>query len=182
VAPWTARNYAAYHRFVPVSVQGGWNFYEGLTVDPDEIRYKRAAAMTAESAALGLDGDVFAVDAHFSAKAKAWIRENPGAFARLCLIKAARFWRPAPEPPHTFPVRASAGLFSMILFAAALLGLRRTARVPGAWFPLALILFLNVLHAVFASNLRYRLPIEPVLAVLAGAGVAGLFGLRDSAG
>lgn len=175
VAPWTARNWRAYGRFVPVSVQGGWNFYEGLTVDPDEIRYKRADAMGAEARALGIAGDPFAMDAHFGAKAKAWIRENPGAFLRLCLTKFVRFWRLAPEPPHGRVVRWGAGLFSIILLGGALLGLRAgVLSAPGAWFPAAFIVHLALLHSVFASNLRYRLPLEPIFAVLAGVGLFAL--------
>lgn len=172
VAPWTARNWRAYHRFVPVSVQGGWNFYEGQTVDPDEIRFKRPWAMTAEAKERGVDQDPFAQDAYFAAKAKAWIAANPGEFLRLCAIKAARFWRPAPEPPHGLAARLSAGLLTLALFAAALLGLRATAALPGAWFLLSWVLFLNLMHALFVSDLRYRLPIEPALAVAAGIGLA----------
>ena len=176
IAPWTARNWLAYHRFVPISVQGGWNFYEGLTVDPDPGRHARAEAMAAEAQAQGL-ADPFTVDAYFGAKAKAWIHDNPGAFLRLCAAKAARFWRLAPEPPHALPVRLAAGAFALALFALAVLGLRAVLDAPGAWFLLAWIVQLNLLHAVFASNLRYRLPLAPVLAVLAGAGLAALLRL-----
>lgn len=171
LTPWTARNWARHGRPAPSSIQGGWNLYEGLTVDPDEVRFRRARAMGEEARALGLD-DPAARDAHFGAKAKAWIAEHPGEFLRLCAAKAVRFWRLAPERPHPAAARAAAGLFHALLFAGALLGLRRLARQPGAAFPLAWVLHLNLLHAVFASNLRYRLPAQPVLAVLAGAGLA----------
>ncbi|OGS41204.1 MAG: hypothetical protein A2506_00880 [Elusimicrobia bacterium RIFOXYD12_FULL_66_9] len=177
LVPWTVRNWSAHHRFAPVVVQGGWNFYEGLTVDPDEVRSKRAQAMGEESRALGLS-DPFARDAYFSAKARAWIAENPGEFLRLCAVKAARFWRFAPEPPHSRFVRLGAGAFTLLLFAAALAGLPAVAAVSGAWFLFAWAAHLNLLHAVFASNLRYRLPIEPILAVLAGAGLAALLRRR----
>jgi hypothetical protein len=171
MAPWTARNWRVYHRFVPVSVQGGWNFYEGLTTDLAQIQGARAAAMEQEAAALGLTGP-FARDAHFGAKAKAWIVAHPLGFLRVCAVKALRFWRPAPEPPHGLLVRLGAGAFALALFAAALLGLRAAAASPGGWFVLGWILQLNLLHAVFASNMRYRLPLEPALAALAGLGLA----------
>lgn len=177
LAPWTARNWREYGRFVPVSVQGGWNFYEGLTVDPAQVRHARAEAMGEEAHRLGFD-DPFSSDAYFGAKARAWVRAHPGEFLRLCAIKAARFWRPAPEPPHGTAVRLAAGTFYLALFALALLGLRPALRAPGAWFLIAWIAHLNVLHAVFASDLRYRLPLAPALAVLAGAGLAALRG-RD---
>lgn len=174
MAPWTARNWHIYHRFIPISIQGGWNFYEGQTVDPDEIRYKRAGEMGREASELGLT-DPLQRDDHFGAKAKAWVRENPGEFLRLCSIKAVRFWRLAPEPPHGAKARLATGLLTLILFAAALSGLRATAALPGAWFLLSWMLFLTVMHSMFVCTLRYRMPVEPMLAVLAGIGLAGRF-------
>lgn len=171
VAPWTARNWRAYHHFVPISVQGGWNFYEGQTVDPDEIRFKRSAAMGLESRELGLT-DPLVRDEYFAAKAKAWIAENPLEFLRLCTIKAFRFWRLAPEAPHGVLSRLSAGFLTLVLFLAALLGLRATAALPGSWFLFSWMLFLTLMHSMFVCVLRYRLPLEPVLAVLAGIGLA----------
>jgi hypothetical protein len=38
----------------------------------------------------------------------------------------------------------------------------------------AIFAHLNIIHAVFASNLRYRLPIEPMLALFSGAGLSML--------
>ncbi len=172
IAPWTARNWTVYHRFVPISVQGGWNFYEGLTVDPDQVRHARAEAMGDEARSLGLD--TVGADAYFAAKAEKEIAADPLWFARLCAVKAARFWRLAPEPPHGQGVRLAAGAFTLVLFSGALLGLRAAMKATGAWFALAWVAHLNLLHAVFASNLRYRLPVEPLVAVLAGLGLAAL--------
>ncbi|MBI5630307.1 MAG: glycosyltransferase family 39 protein [Elusimicrobia bacterium] len=170
LVPWTARNYLRYGRFVPVSVQGGWNLYEGLTVDPDEVHHKRPAAMGAEAKALGLS-DPFAVDAHFAAKAKAWIGAHPGEFLRLCWRKALKFWRLSPGPPHSALARWGAGVFSLLLFAGALMGSWRFMHEkPVLLFFIAWVFHLTLLHSVFASNLRYRLPLIPFLAVLAGAG------------
>lgn len=171
VGLWALRNWRAYQRFVPISVQGGWNFYEGLETDYAAIA-RRPVEMAEEARALGLK-DAWEMNAHFGAKAKAWIRENPGEFVRRTLLKGLRFWRPAPEAPHAGLVRLATGLFSLALFGFALYGLARgAAAVPGAAFLLAWCLTLNGLHAVFASTLRYRLPVEPVAAVFAGAGLA----------
>lgn len=178
MTPWTVRNALRFGRFIPVSVQGGWNFYEGLTTDLDDIRFGRPRAMGAEAAARGLQ-DTFETDAYFSRKAKAWVRANPGKFVKLTLRKAVRFWRPWPCPPHPALVRLSAGLFYIVLFALALTGLWRGAAVHPAWiFPLAWCAHLTGMHSVFASNLRYRLPLEPMVAILAGFGLAALLARR----
>lgn len=177
VGAWTARNWRAYGRFVPVSVQGGWNFYEGLTTDYAEIA-TRPVRMGEEARALGYTTP-FELAAHFGAKAKAFIRENPGEFARIVAVKFARFWRVAPEAPHAWPVRLAAGLCAAALFGCALYGLSRgAASAPGAWFLLAWCLQLNVLHALFAANLRYRLPVLPAVAVFGGVGLAAWLAQR----
>jgi 4-amino-4-deoxy-L-arabinose transferase-like glycosyltransferase len=170
IAPWTARNYVRIHRFVPISAQGGWSLYEGLTVDLDEIA-RRPVEMGREGVALGLSGPL-AVDAYFAAKAKAWIKANPGGFVRLCLLKAAKFWRPFPYPPHTRAARWAIGLFASALYLLAGLALARgSLRDPDYLFLLGWALLLTALHSVFASAFRYRLPLEPFLAVAAAAGL-----------
>ncbi len=174
VGAWTARNWRAYGRFVPISVQGGWNFYEGLATDYAEIA-ARPLRMGEEAKALGLTTP-FELDAYFGAKAKAFIRESPGEFARICAVKFARFWRLAPEAPHSLPVRLAAGLFTAVFFGCALYGLWLGATAaPGGLFLVAWCLHLNVLHALFAASLRYRLPVLPAVAVFAGVGAAALW-------
>lgn len=173
ISVWTARNYLRFGRFVPISAQGGWNLYEGMSMDPAELEL-RPLDMGREAEARGLK-DVFETDAYFGRKAKAWIRENPGEFVWLTARKALKFWRLFPAPPHPPPVRWAAGLYTLAVFALAALGLWRGAGA-GRGFPfvLAWALCLTALHAVFASNLRYRLPLEPFVAVAAGTGLAGL--------
>lgn len=173
MAPWTARNWRLHQRFIPVSVQGGWNFWEGLSDDAAEVG-RRPFEMAGEVRRLGLSGTI-AIDAHFAAKAKAWILENPGAFARICALKALQFWRPAPLPPHSLLARLAAAACAVVLLSGAVLGLAfGAAAAPGAWFLLGWVGHLTLLHSLFASNMRYRLPLEPVLAVFAGAGLAAL--------
>lgn len=177
VGVWTARNWRVHHRFIPVSYQGGLNFYEGLATDYGEIA-RRPIEMGEEAARLGLD-DVFERGRHFSDKAKAFVRENPAGFARICAVKFFRFWRLAPEAPHRLPVRAASAVAAALLFGFALYGLTRgAAALPGAWFLLAWCLQLNVLHAVFAANLRYRLPVLPAVAVFAGIGAVAWLAQR----
>lgn len=178
VAPWTAHNWIAYHRFLPVSLQGGWNMYEGQTTDHEEALYKRPTAMGEEVRALGMT-DPFAIDDYFAVKGEAWIKANPQKFLHICAVKAVRFWKLAPEPPHVLASRVSAGLFAVVLFAAALLGLRRAAAASGMWFLLAWVLYLNLLHSVYVNTLRYRMPAEPVFALLAGVGAASALALNS---
>jgi 4-amino-4-deoxy-L-arabinose transferase-like glycosyltransferase len=172
MAPWTIRNWARFHRFVPVSQQGGWNFYEGLTLDREEILWKRPAAMAREAKERGLK-DIFETDAYFARKANAWIGMHPREFMVLLLRKAFKFWRLAPYPPHAAAARWGTGIFNLFFFTLAVLGLWRGAlRHPGFAFILGFAVYLTLLHSVFVSDLRYRLPLEPLIAIAAGAGAS----------
>ena len=180
MAPWTIRNWVRFGRLVPISQQGGWNFYEGLTLNLDDILWKRSAAMTQEARERGLQ-NVFETDAYFARKAKRWVREHPAAFLDLVARKALKFWRLAPYPPHPAWVRWGTGVFNLGFFALALLGLSRgLAGRPGFVFVLGFAVYLTLLHSLFASDLRYRLPLEPFIAIAAGAGTAGLLSRRRS--
>ena len=93
--------------------------------------------------------------------------------------KAVKFWRPAPAPPHSTAARWAAGLFEGALFVGVAAGLwSGAASAPGFAFFAAWALHLTLLHSIYASNLRYRLPLEPFLAVLAGAGLVWLWRRR----
>jgi hypothetical protein len=65
-------------------------------------------------------------------------------------------------------------LFAVALFAAAAFGLRAVASGPGGWFALAWLLSVGVSRLWFAAG--PRISEDPVLAVLAGAGLCALFG------
>lgn len=175
IAPWTGRNWARFHRFVAISVQGGWNLYEGLTLELDEGGAKRPVDMGVEAASLGFK-DVFELNDHFSRKATAWMKEHPGEFLEMMAVKAARFWRLAPYPPHPWLGRMATGAFMAVFFGLALAGLLAgfLAR-PGAAFLAAWVLYLTLLHSIFANNLRYRMPAEPFLAMAAGFGACALW-------
>jgi hypothetical protein len=152
--------------------------WQGFELDPVQVEV-RAREMGEEVKKEGIaDDDQIGKNDYFAAKSKLWIRENPGEFLRLCAIKAVRFWRLVPEPPHARALSWAVGVFTLALFALALLGLRAAAAAPGAMFLLAWVVHLNLLHSTLSSNMRYRLPADLVLAILAGASLAALLRLE----
>ncbi|MDE2511899.1 MAG: hypothetical protein KGL74_12325, partial [Elusimicrobia bacterium] len=71
--------------------------------------------------------------------------------------------------------RGIRGLFAVVLLVGGLLGLRAVASGPGGWFALA---WLTAVAAGSAWSGAGPFPFEdPVLAVLAGAGLSALAGL-----
>ncbi|MDD5302335.1 MAG: glycosyltransferase family 39 protein [Elusimicrobia bacterium] len=167
---WTARNYLKYGRFVPLSGQMGWTLYEGFTLDREVVR-NHPVEMAAEASRMGIATQD--IGAYFFAKWKAAVRENPLRSAGIVAGKALLYWRPWLYDPYTGWQRAVMGAYFVFLFACALMG-ARTALASGApWGPVwAVLAYHTAAHAVFLTTLRYRVPLEPFLCLLAAAGVA----------
>ena len=169
---WTARNYVRYGKLVPLSAQMGWNLYEGFSLDRDEVR-RRPYEMAAEAARHGIEGSL-ACGTYFMAKTRAFVRENPAAAAKIILGKMFLYWRPWPYDPHSWWQRGALGVYYVVLFALGLIGVR-AAPARGAWASVwALFIYFTLLHSVFFTSLRYRLPLEPFLCLLAAVGARAL--------
>jgi len=127
-------------------------------------------------------------------RALAFVRENPGAFLELTLRKAALFWGPAEVTNNrdleaalaSSRVLSSVPLSFSPLLALALAGAvfsrrrlrgggnegRRRRQVAALLALFVLFYFLSILPAAAAA--RYRVPVLPVLAFFAAAGLAEL--------
>lgn len=166
---WTARNYRRYHTVVPMSAQMGWTLYEGFTLDREEVR-RRPFEMEAEASRLGIVGPMER-GTYFAEKTKAFVAANPLTAAKIVVGKMLLYWRPFPYDPHAWWQRGALGVYYLIVFAFCLAGLRAAAARP-EWAPVwALFLYLTAMHSVFFTSLRYRLPLEPFLCLLAAVGV-----------
>jgi len=174
---WTVRNYLKYGALVPVSGQLGWTLYEGFTLDREAVR-SRPFEMGAEARSLGLAARD--IGPHFFGKWKAFVRENPLRSAGIVAGKAALYWRPWPYDPYTGLQRAAMGIYFLVLFALVLLGARATRASGAPWAAVwAVLAYHTAVHAVFLTTLRYRVPLEPFLILLASAGAApALWGKR----
>jgi len=109
ISPVTIRNASVAHQFIPISANGGVNFYVGNNETADGITtripflaeqggsagwscFSYDQVLTAMSPPGGRPLTYAAASAHFSRLAWAYIREHPGGFFRLCLRRAALFW------------------------------------------------------------------------------------------
>lgn len=176
VTAWTVRNYRKYGGFVPMSAQMGWTLYEGFSLDREEVR-RRPYEMTAEADRLGIQGPL-ARGQYFMAKTRAFAAAHPLSALKIVVGKAFLFWRPFPYDPHAWWQRAGLGVYYLFLFAWAVAGAVAVRR-RAAWAPVwALLAYLTAAHAVFFTSLRYRLPLEPFLCLLAAAGAAAFAARR----
>lgn len=176
LAPWGLRNQRVTGHFVLTTLWAGPSLYDGLNPeangDSNMTFYDRDDLMGAH----GLSE--YEVDRHYRNAAWQFVRDNPGRALQLACIKLGRFWSPVPNADQfsAWPVRAAVAVSFVPMVLFSLIGAWRTRRSPWA---LALtagpILYFTALHMVFVSSLRYRLPAEYPLLILAAVGVESMW-------
>ena len=157
MAPWWARNASIYGKFVPTALWMGASLYDGLSptaTGASDMRF------LAEPEFWPLDEE--AQDSTLRGRALSFARSHPGRVLELAALKAARFWSPWPNAEgFRSPLLAVASM-AVVLPQYALLALgawhlRRDARaLTLLGLPLA---YTFLLHLVFVSSMRYRIPV-----------------------
>ena len=183
LAPLAVRNTLVQGEFVPVSTKAGTELYIAnnpgatgiLTYDfrlySEELsriyprsRYPNEARRSAM----------------YRKDAERFIRENPGRFLRLCLIRFVEFWK-----VYSPRVRLWQNLLTILSFGLALpFALLHAVRCGWRRGPTMLLIILiasqTAVNMVFTSIIRYRIPIEPLVIVLASAGLVWIYDrMRD---
>jgi hypothetical protein len=99
------------------------------------------------------------------------LRERPATFLRASLGRLGRFWGVAPAGAVYSPaLRVVTAAWTVPLWIAVVLGaLRRDAwRWPNVGAPL-IVLGLTVVHTLYWTDMRMRVPVVPALALIAAA-------------
>ncbi|HNQ35604.1 MAG TPA: glycosyltransferase family 39 protein [bacterium] len=176
VAPWTARNYKVFHRFIPIGLGGGFNLWAG-SYAPWDGDYNWRDLGAAEDLVAGLSQ--VEADRKYSSEAIKNIRANPGFYARLAFRKIGRFWLQAPGSQQVLAGwPAARGLvylahYLTLLLAAAGGAAAILRRRREAWLPFLVILYFTGIHVLMLALPRYHIPALPMVAVLAGGAAAG---------
>jgi hypothetical protein len=174
VAPWTWRNWAVFRAFVPVSTAGGQNLFQGNTRIPrdetyvmvdavqgriEQYRYARAMGVQAirerlpwwpleklrEQMPMFWEAESMAV---IHVKRRAYGEVSPGVATAVAVVMLAPY------------------LALLPLFA---LGLAAFRPGGGRGLLLLFLLYYNAIHVVTHGFNRYRLPVMPVVFLLAAA-------------
>jgi hypothetical protein len=181
--PWTIRNYAIFHRFVPLRSNFPLELYIGNNENYDDKhpRYPGPITKERETVRYFRMGETPFMDEEMR-KATKFIATHPRVDVILFCKRVVAFWAGIANPVDNFLATDSwlvralilcAGLSGLgALFGIAVLAWRRSAyALPLAVFPLIFPFLYYVTH----TSLRYRLPIDPVVLLLAAiaAGAVG---------
>jgi hypothetical protein len=172
IAPWTWRNYAVTDgAFLPVATeQGGRGAFIGnyqptlgLWEGPEKSRWMLAVA---EIASQHPGASPIELDHIFYAAALDQVSRNPARAAAMFVRKCGRFWFLSAAR------REQTASFFIQIACLALLGIGLGRRWP--WGPeivlmLTLIAYVMLIHALSYADMRFSLPVMPLVCALAGA-------------
>ncbi len=170
LAPWTARNWAVFHRFIPLRDNFGAENYEGNSDWSTGFPWGRTVPlenhrMLAEYAAMGEP----AWTAARGAAANAWIHAHPKQFAALTVKRAWMYWAGVPKSVEEAGVLeyfrlASFQFLSLCGLFGAALAVRN--RAPAAWVFAAAFVLLPLPYYAVTVQARFRHVLEPLICVL----------------
>lgn len=179
--PWTVRNYAAFHRLIPLRSNLPFELWLGNNdiFDPHARNGRISITRTEEARTYTQLGETAYMQEKWRL-ATSFIESHPGLELRLAGRKFVAFWMGTESPQRSFRATHSNLIRGILLCgfltaAGALLGiivlLRRRAvfTVPLAVFPVIFPCLYYVTHA----DLRYRHPIDPVICLLTAVAFAG---------
>jgi 4-amino-4-deoxy-L-arabinose transferase-like glycosyltransferase len=180
LAPWAIRNRAVLGEWVPLTTNSGITQYDGFNPEATGASDQSFVSYPEFRQVIGLRE--VERDRVFSELASRYIsetwRKQPMRLVKLTLSKLARIWSPIPLSSDfgSRKLYFAAGLFySIPLDVLVVLGLWK-GRLPRSAkaFLIGPAIYFTIVHALSVGSLRYRTPLEPILAILAAAGMMWL--------
>jgi len=181
--PWTIRNYAVFHKFIPLRSNFAFELYVGNNENYDDQHIARPAAVTQDREILRyLHMGESAFMEEEKRKAMAFIETHPRMEVWLVAQRFVDFWTGTATPFATFRQADSLWLRFILLCndaapLCAFFGLivLLVTKNPYATPIVAVPVIFPLLYYVTHTSLRYRYPIDPVVLLLAAIGVHGLW-------
>lgn len=186
--PWAIRNRVVLGEFSWLGTNGGISLYDGVHKDAKGDSDQRVFLDVLEQDPNFLALSEAERDREFSRLSWQSIHENKGKILKLAGTKILRTWSPRPNnAKYRAGLSAWVGaLFTIVVLLATGVGavrLLRERRPPGtgnrrpsnAWLLVILLLpafYFTAVHSIYVGSLRYRLPVMPMLCVVAGASIA----------
>jgi hypothetical protein len=168
--PWTIRNMYAHGRFVLISTQAGLELYKGNNPNATGILgrdHHYFDANLVQKYPPELYPNEAERSAMFKADAVQFIYDNPHRFIELCFIRLIELWKvysPRVRLLHSLGIIASFGLILPFFFIQVI---RCGWRSPPEILMLLIVASHTAVHMIFTSIVRYRIPIEPLIIVIA---------------
>lgn len=170
VTPWTARNYRTFGKLIFMRDNFGAELRlgNGNGADGTWMQYLHPTQDVYAMRQFVAMGELPYIEMR-KQQALAYIRADYGRFAVLCIKRFIYYWAGSPRAGQNWWLDQSKN--SLYLASSVLMfwGLSRALRQrkPGAWLLFWLILLYPAIYYVVFPAPRYRVPIEPEIAILA---------------
>jgi 4-amino-4-deoxy-L-arabinose transferase-like glycosyltransferase len=169
IAPWTARNYKTFGKFIFIRDNLGAELRlgNGTGADGTWMQYLHPTQDLYAMQQYQALGELGYIESR-KRSALDFIEADYSRFAGLCVKRFIYFWA---GPPRLAQIWWLAQVKNSLFLASSVLmfwGLGRALRQrrPGAWLLLWLILLYPAIYYVVYPGQRYRHPIEPVMTIL----------------
>lgn len=168
ILPWTARNFVVHRTFVPLTTKGGYNLYiYSYPVQNYDFNDRWDVIVFPDMSGLSE-----VERAHLlTSEGKKFIYENPLMFIDFAFRKLIDFWNPVPKTGNSLLAMANivsfggAALFTLIGLLLQLTRLK--THKPFVTLFYGLVGFYVFECMIFTGGMKARLPVEPLLVLLA---------------
>ncbi len=180
LAPWALRNWVSLGSPIVTSTEAGWSLWLGLHPDRQGMGYNNYEGFAKVFAKLGVDYK----DIRFTPKENQMllrqsvkeIGEDPGRFLRLAVLKTGWFFNPFDGDDYRLGTAYNLPAGLLITFAA--LGLVLTLKCREFVLLRYTTFYFIFFAAVVYGMPRLRIPLEPLLLVLAVGALAQIRQMR----
>lgn len=189
MSPWWARSYAIAGRFVPTSLQVGASLYDGLNEKADgasDMWFTKPyydQLLEEDRKADPKPSVPFEVrlDDRLGKDSADWARSHPRRVVELAWAKFLKMWNPIPlandEGGRLAKIAFTVYQIPLLILAAFAAWKRRADwRIVLSLSP---VVYFTLLHMIFVSSIRYRLPAMPLVFILAADAICHWQGYRD---
>jgi hypothetical protein len=179
-APWTIRNYTAFHRFIPLRSNLPFELWLGNNdiFDEHARNGRKFITRTEETRRYAQLGETAYMQEKWQL-ATSFMTSHPGLELRLAGKKCVTFWTGMASPFKTFR-ETDSNLVRILLLSSFLTAIGSLFGIVSLWrarsaiiSPLAMFpLIFPCLYYVTHADLRYRHPIDPALCLLTAIALA----------
>jgi 4-amino-4-deoxy-L-arabinose transferase-like glycosyltransferase len=171
LAPWALRNHRIFGRWIWTSTNAGITSYDGFNPDATGASDQSFVQTMPQLRSMSETER----NAYLSSAAKDFIREHPRQALQLAFTKIARTWSPRPlSDQFSRPIYVAAAMaysipFDLLIIAGLIYGpLPRAVKLVLT----APAIYLTVAAALSVGSLRYRIPAEVPISIVAASVLA----------
>lgn len=175
VFPWVIRNYIVFNEFPLISTRAGSTLYNSYFVSDMGFSYNQFKNVNKEYFLLKTESEK---DKYLMKKTLRYLKNNPFIFFKLIPLKLGMIFYPFDGKWHKLNLLSKYNLLFGLIFCFSIFGIFYIIKNKKKQSYILFIPFLQTIFTciIFYGKPQYRVPLEPILIILA---VVGFFTLKE---